>query len=349
MQKLAAKEKSKPTETQIETTPEVKTMTVQNSDISTNINVQGELVAFEKIDIFSEVPGIVKGSSRPFKIGNYFPKGSVLLTIDAEEARLSLLSQKASLQNAITQMMPDLKIDYPQSFQNWKKYLDEFDVENTLQPFPKPINEQEKFFVASRNILTPYYNIKSGEKRLSKYQVYAPFGGVLTQANTYIGALVQPGQMLGRLMGTNNYELQAVVPLSDLKNINVGDPVILTSRELEGDWKGKVKRISNQIDRGTQSATIFISVGGKNLREGMYLTGSLSGTTVKGTMKIPRNLLVNQNQVYSVNDNLLSLVPVQVLQIEGGEVLVSGLENGTVILSESVPGVFEGMKVKVLN
>ncbi len=323
-----------------------QTVVVNNEDIPTELEVQGELVAFDKIDIFAEVSGTLKATSRPFKVGSYFQKGSVLLSVDDTEARLTLLSQKSSLLNSITQMMPDLKIDYPESFQQWKTYLDQFDPEKSIQAFPKPLNDQEKFFIASRNLYTQYYNIKSAEERLSKYTINTPFSGVITQTSINTGAVVRAGQKLGELMNTGNYELEATVPLSDLKYIKEGNPVALYSDDIEGKWNGRVKRINNQVDPGTQTVKIFVDVTGKGLKEGMYLKGDIEASMVEDALRIPRRLLVNQNSVYVVHDSILTLREVDVVKFLDESVIVRGLENGTQLLQEPIPGAFDGMKVK---
>lgn len=320
---------------------------VTNSTISTTLDVQGSLVAFDKIDIFTEVSGTLKETARPFKVGSFFPKGSVLIKVDDTEAKLNLLSQKSNLLNSITQLMPDLKIDYNQSFEHWKAYLDQFDVEKPIPSFPEPLNDQEKYFIASRNLLGQYYAIKSQEERLSKYTVYTPFGGVITAASINPGAVVRAGQKLGELMNTGNYELEVTVPLSDLKYIKTGNPVTLTSDDVEGAWSGRIKRINDQVDPGSQTVTVFISVSGKNLREGMYLQGDVAAKNIDNAIKIPRSLLVNQNAVFIVQDSVLELKTVEVVKINEDAAIIRGLENGSPLLKEMINGAFDGMKVKV--
>lgn len=328
-------------------TPTVETMSVVNSTIPTALSIQGELVAYNKIDIFSEVAGTLESSERPFKVGSYFPKGSVLVKINDREARLSLLSQKATLLNAITQLMPDLKIDYPDSYNQWHTYLENYDVEEELDSFPEPLNDQEKYFIASRNLYTQYYTIKSAEERLDKYTMYAPFSGVLTQASINTGTLVRVGQQLGTLMNTGSYELQATVPLSDLTYIKVGNQVQLTSDDIKGTWTGRIRRISDQIDPTSQTVQIFVSVSGQDLREGMYLTGEVNATDIEDAVRIPRNKLINQNAVYTVQDSTLKLQPVEVVKITREAAVVRGLSNGTNLLDTQLPNAFDGMKVKV--
>lgn len=326
--------------------PQVKVMTAQNSAVSSTLDVQGALIAFDKIDLFTEVSGTLVGSDKPFKIGSYFPKGSVLIKIDETEAKLNLLAQKSTLLNSITQLMPDLKIDYTESFQQWKNYLDEFDVEKSLKPFPEALNEQEKYFIASRNLLSQYYTIQSAEERLRKFVVRAPFSGVITQTSIQPGALVRSGQKLGELMNTGNYELQVTVPLSDLAYLSKGSRVSLASRDIEGSWTGTVRRINDQVDAGTQTVKVFIAVSGKKLREGMYMLGEVNAKPIQDAISIPRDLLINQNAVYAIHNNSLELRPVEVVKVTENAAIVRGIDDGTLLLNEKLPNAFDGMQVR---
>jgi len=328
-------------------TKAVDTLHLRNADVPTTLQVQGELKAYDKIDIFSEVSGTLESTSRPFKEGTYFPEGAVLIKVNKEEAKLSLLSQKSSLLNAITQLMPDLKIDYAESYGQWKAYLDDFEVEAPIQPFPEPLNEQEKYFIASRNLYSQYYNIKSAEERLDKYTLHAPFSGVITSASINSGAVVRVGQKLGELMNSYNYELEATVALRDLKYIAVGNPVELYSEDIEGSWKGRIRRISNQVDQGTQTVRVFISVKGKDLRENMYLRGDVTASTVRNAFELPRNLLMDQQAVFVVRDSFLRLEEVDVVKITNEAAIIKGLPDGTPLLAQPIPDAFDGMKVKV--
>jgi membrane fusion protein (multidrug efflux system) len=330
---------------EVDTTREVVTVTVNNQPINFSLNIQGELNAFDEVEIFAEAGGLMLESSKPFKKGVYFSSGSTLARMDNEEARLALLSQKASLMTAITQIMPDLKIDYPESFPNWETYLANFNIEDPIQPLPQPVNDQEKFFIASRNINTQYYNIKSAENRLSKYRISAPFNGVLTEALVQTGTVIRVGQKLGTFMRTGTYEMEARIPLSEVDYIKVGDRLSLTSTSLSGTWTGQVKRISDQIDRGSQTVSVFIGVSGQDLKEGMYLRGVMQTSNPVQAIIIPQELLINGEALYTVTNGTLQSVPVEVVRLEGDMAIVTGLEDGTSILERAVPGAYQGMPV----
>jgi membrane fusion protein (multidrug efflux system) len=318
---------------------------VENTAVKTNVNVQGRVVAYDKIDIFSEVNGTLIASPKPFKVGTYFKKGEEMLRLDKEEARLSLYSQKSNLLNAISQMMPDLKIDYPESFPDWQSYLENFDIEAPIKAFPEPKSKREKYLIASRNLLSQYYTIKSAEERLAKYTIYAPFSGVLTSVNIQPGALVRAAQPLGMLMNNSNYELEATVPLSDMRFLGLGNKVVLRSPDIKGSWTGVVKRISDQIDPGSQSIKVYIQVNGTKLKEGMYLSGEVASTLIDSAFSIHRDLLVNQNELYIVEDSSLVLKKVEIEKLTSEEAIIRGLGNGVLILNQSPIGAYPGENV----
>jgi len=332
----------------IEVLRDVQLLQVNNQSIGSSLDIQGRLSAFEKIDIFTEVAGRLLESSKPIKVGNYFEEGSILMRIDNDEAHLNLLSQKSNLMNAITQLMPDLKIDYPESFQQWKTYLDEFDVKKNLKALPEPLNDKEKYFIAARNLHGQYYTIKGAEKRLSKYTVYAPFSGVITESMVNPGSTVQPGQRLGQLMNKSAFELEATINLGDLKYIKTGKAVKLYSDDLGKEWNGKVARISDQIDPNTQTVIAFIRVYGNNLREGMYLRGNVSTGSIVNSTAIPLRVMVNDDSVYEVKDSILSLRKVEVIKVLGSQAIVKDLPEGVTIVNEKLVGAFDGMKVNPL-
>ncbi len=342
---LGSKEEEKP-EAKPKALPKVNTITIKNSNIQAPIIVTGKLVAPDKVELFAEVSGVLLKSSQAFKEGNAFARGNLMISIDDEEARLNMLSQKSALLNAITRMMPDMKLDYPEAYPDWQQYLDKFDVESNLKPLPEVNQDKVRYYVIANNIYNQYYAIKSQEARLRKYRIYAPFSGVVSEANINPGTLVRVGQKLGEFINAYNYELQAAVSVGDLEFMKVGDQVKLTSDNISGEWLGVIKRISNRIDPSTQSVNVFIGVGGKKLKEGMFLSGTIKADEVSQAVSISRNLLNDDNQVFIVENKRLKLQEVKPVRYTGNEVVVKGLKNQTQLVNESSKEFFEGMEVE---
>ncbi|GAB4403341.1 MAG: efflux RND transporter periplasmic adaptor subunit [Bacteroidia bacterium] len=324
---------------------QVQTFAVKNRAQPTTIEITGRLAAREKIELYAEVGGMLLPESSRFREGNFFKQGSVLIAIDSREARLALLAQKSSLMNQITLMLPDLKTDYPESFPQWEGYLRQLDLEKNLPELPTPVSDREKYYVSARNIFNLYYNIQSQETRLEKYLIKAPFNGVVAEANIKEGTLVRVGQKMGDFFNPYSYELEAALNLSDLAFVKVGDPVTLSSGDIDGTWKGILSRISDRIDPNTQTAKVFVNLSGNELREGMYLSGSVRGRDLDRVVEIPRYLLIDQRAVYGVKDSLLVLHQIEPVKYTTETVLVRGLADGVELLGENFAGAFEGMKV----
>jgi len=316
---------------------------------STNvtIDIDGRLRSIDQVDLNAEVSGKLLPMKKRFKEGVYYRKGELIFNIDDTDAKYTLLALRSNLLTSITQMMPDLKFDYPEAFQRWKSYLDDYDVTNAINPLPEIHNEQVKYYVAGKSILNQYYSIKSQEDRLSDYRIYAPFSGIVTASNVSPGSLVAPGTNLGSIINTSSFELAAPVSLADLKYINIGQNVNLYSEALGKEWKGRVSRIGNLIDPTTQNIPIFITLSGKGLNQGMYLRGSILGEPIESVYKIPEELIVNQNQVYVVQDSTIQYKNVEILNRQDGAVYARGIDANDDIVISSINGLFKGQKVVV--
>ena len=324
---------------------EAKVVTVENRQSGSEIAIDGRLIPRQKIEVFSEVGGLLKPTNPPFKEGNYFPKGRALIRIDDQEHRMNILAQKSSLMNQITLLLPDLKSDFPEAFSNWQSYLNEFKPEEQMSPLPEPESDREKYFISARNIYNLYYSIKSMEARAIKYTVRAPFSGVVASSSIDAGTLVRVGQKMGEFFNPNSYELEAAVNLSDLEFIKKGNQVSLSSDDISGSWKGRVIRISDRIDVNTQTVKVFIAVEGKQLKEGMYLNATVAGKPIEEVVELNRELLSQQQEIFIVKDSLLNTHPVEPKRFSATKVWVQGIPDGTTILAEPIQGAYAGMKV----
>jgi len=322
---------------------EVTQYLVENAD--NNIVIDGRLISYQSVNLSSKVTGQLINSGKAFKKGTYYKKGELLFDVDQREARYNLFALRSNLLNQITQIMPDLKLDYPQAFQNWKKYLDDFDVESAVKPLPTITSDQEKYYVASKNIYNTYYSIKGNEARLADYKIYAPFSGVVTATNVFEGSMISPGLQLGTITSTGYYELEAPLSETQLQYVKVGQSVELLS-ELSGKkWIGKVNRISSTIDPATQSIPLFIGVSGSGLKEGMYLKGNLKGSSLKQVAVLPKGIVVDQEYVYSVQDSTINQTKLEIISRDGDFVYVSGLDMDKWIVKSTTAGLYEGQKV----
>ncbi|MGY5850782.1 efflux RND transporter periplasmic adaptor subunit [Salegentibacter sp. F14] len=321
--------------------------TVKNRTVPIVIPANGNVTALKKLELFSEVQGVFRSSSKDFRPGQKFSRGQVLLTLDSEEYYAGVLSAKSELFNTITSIMPDLRMDYPKAFEKWQNYLTEFDVNKTTPPLPEMDTEKERYFITGRGITSAYYEIKNLEERLSKFTIRAPFNGVLTEASVNPGTLVRPGQKLGEFIDPTVYELEVAVPKKFADFLKVGENVSLENLEKTKNYEGTVSRINARVDRQSQTIQVFIKVTDPDIREGMYLEAMLDARDEENAIEIPRELLIDRSKVYVVRDSILALEEVDPVYFASKSVVIKGLKDGTQLISAPVPGAYPGQVVEI--
>ncbi len=324
----------------------VPVIKVVNKQLNISVPVIGKLISKEKVEIFSEVSGIMQNTSNDFLEGIRFKKGELMLDINSDEARQSLKSKKSDLMNLISQALPDLKFDYPESYQQWYDYLNDFEIDNKLVALPKPVDNREKFFISGKGIYKSFYDIESQEVRLAKYRIYAPFDGVVTNSNIKPGTLVRSGQKLGEFVKATEYELEVSVSLKDIPFVKVGDQIDLYSDIVSGKWKGKISRINNAIDTRTQTVLAYIAVSSSDLKEGMYMKGNIETGKSYNAVELSRKLLVDKNKVFVVEGDKIKTLTVDVIQENSDIVVIRGIRDNTMI-SLKTKNIHDGLKVKV--
>lgn len=320
---------------------------VKNSEIPLNILSSGKLLASKKMQLRTEVTGILR--SVKFNEGIRYKKGEVILQIDNQENKASVISQRSKFYTDLLRIMPDIKLDYPEVIEKWEKYLSKIDVNYNLPKLPEFTHEKEKKFISANGIISSYSLTKNMELRQGKFFLTAPFTGIITEALVKTGDLVSAGQKVGEISNVGDYELEIFINGEYLEFLKVGQKVKLTNLSGNKDWTGTVLRINPKINVSTQTAKIFIGIKNKELSEGMYLQASISAGVVQDAFEIDRKLLNDNNQVFIVRDSVLDITQVSPVFYNEETAIVKGLENNTKILAKNLPKAYVGMRVKVID
>lgn len=323
----------------------VSTMEIHHGPASIPIPLQGRLAAYDRVDLFAEVNGLASQGSHPLKEGIRFKQGEILLQLDDREARLALQGQRAALLTSLAQLLPDIKIEFPDRFGDWQSYVEKLDPEKKVEPLPEPTSHREKLFLASRGIQTQYYAIRSAEERLTKYRLLAPFDGVLTAVDVQRGTLIRPGQRIGQFLRLGSYELESSVSISDLGFVRIGQKVTMESEDNGNRYTGIVRRIGDQVEASTQMVPIYIEVGGAGLKEGMFLSGEIVGGITDDVVSLPKDLILNGQEIWQIRDSSLVKVQIDVLRTGRTTAIVKGLQEGALVVRDRKPGMIEGMQV----
>lgn len=285
----------------------------------------------------------------PFKEGERFKKGELLINIYNEDIRASLTASRSNFLQKLSSVLPDLKVDFPDEYKKWKNFFNSIDVHERLPALPSIHSEKEQVFMASAGILSEYYSLNNKEINLSKYKIHAPFDGSFREIHRQVGAVAGMGATLATIVRTDRLEVVVPVPPEDAKWIEPGNKVTLTGPDND-EKTGIVTRIADFLDEKTQTVKVYVKYipeGKQTFKIGEFTEATFNiNRQVKG-MTIPREALINGKKVYVIKNNTLHLQQVTPERKLDDKVVISGLDDGTFVVTESLVDVSEGDKVKI--
>lgn len=321
--------------------------------VETTISAFGRLTSAEPVVLTSEVTGTLMAGDIPFQPATEFRKGDLLVRIDDRQIRLDLNSAKSDLLTALAQVLPEIKVDFPDEFAIWQDYFNGTTFDTPIAPLPEAANQKIKLFLARFNVYKLYFTVRNLEIRLQKHYFRAPFDGAIVSTNLRIGSNAGLGARLGEIINLARMEVQVPVPTDDLPWIRRDAEVTFTSQELPGEWRGRVLRIGRAIDPQTQTVPVFISVNGasaKDLFEGVFLRADIPGRIIEGGYRLPNRALYNERFVYLIRDGKLVRQEVEIARRQIESVLLSGgIQDGDTLVTEVLQGVAPGMPAIARN
>jgi membrane fusion protein, multidrug efflux system len=330
----------------------VKADTVSYATLVSPLWREGRVVTSSEVILVAEASGRVEPGEVPLRKGSSFKKGQLLATIYKDEVELALKARKSRFLTTITTMLPDIKIDFPGRYEDFLHFFNTIDMDHDLPALPDVNEEKLKIFLASRNVLSEYYSILQDEKKLARHSLYAPFNGTFAQVNFEVGAFVNTGVQIARMIRTDQLEVEVPVENGQSKWIKIGDEVEVYSRNRQMVRPGEVIRKSDFVDPASQSRSIFVKV--KNQPDDLVFAGEYKevkfpGQNIPGSMELPRNAVFNSNEVFTVVDGKLKKEQIQILKWNETTLIFNGLEEGTIVVTEPLINVKENSSVGIFG
>ena len=324
---------------------------VKNNMQTIKIASYGQIMPNMELEISFEVQGKLERGDIRLKPGSKFQAGQLLYSINNEEAFYTLSARKSQLANALLTIMPDIELDFPKDHDKWMRFLDALQAGNRLPELPRISNKKEQHFLTSRNILSEYYSIKSSEVRMEKYFFLAPFSGSVLETYLEEGAIASPGVRIAKIASSSNFEVKVPISLALLEDFQSQPNALFIDAQGEAVGKGKIARISSNINQKTQSVDVYFSIQAlpkKTLYHGMFLTAEINETVTKKSMVVPRNAVSNE-EIYVLKNDKLIAKKIEVIGAKPDSLFVSGLEDGSTIVLAYPNQVVESLKYKGIN
>ncbi|MEZ5453423.1 MAG: efflux RND transporter periplasmic adaptor subunit [Thiothrix sp.] len=195
--------------------------------------------------------------------------------------------------------------------------------------------------------------LEAQQIRLTQTRILAPDDGVISSRTATLGAVVQTGTELFRLVRQNRVEWQAAVTSQDMGRVQPGQKARLNLPD-GGSVEGEVRVVSPTLDANTRNATAYISLPpGSPAKPGMFaegeiLTGSETALTVPQASVILRD---GKNYVFALGaDNKVMQRSVKTGRRANGKVeILDGLSTDAKVVATGGAFLNDGDTVEVVS
>lgn len=275
----------------------------------------GSMQAITETPIFARSEGYVR--QRLVDIGDAVRKGQLLAVIEAPELDKQVQQAQATLARAesateqskasLSQTETQLKLAEVTA-QRWNTLFNKRVVSR------QEVDEKQAAFEARRaDFAAARANVSAAESAVAAYradlqrlmdlkgfqELRAPFGGIITERNTEVGALIRGGASEGRelfrLAQNDTLRITVNVPQVNVPAIRVGLAAFVTVAERpDRTFAGKVVRTANALDPATRTllAEIHVLNAERLLLPGMYARVQLRDSRIAPAVTIPGDTLV---------------------------------------------------------
>jgi len=341
----------------------VEVVSIEPSDVPIKINAMGTVIAAQEVDLKSQVSGKIMELSSELIRGGIFEKNQMLMKIEPDDYELLVEQRESDVVAAET----NLKLEYgnqavaEQEYKLLEGVVSENDKELVLRK-PQLISSLSSLQAAKARL-------QQAKIDLERTNIVAPFNSIVKNKYIDLGAMVSQSTTLVTLTGTDEYWVEVMVPVNQLKWIEVprqnndaGSAARIYNSSAWGNGTyrtGSVIRLSPDIETRGQMAKLLVSVKDplslntkkvdNELLLGSYVRVEIQGETVKSAHVLDRGLLHDGDNIWLLTaDNTLDIKPVDVIYRGENEVVIyDGISSSDKIITTDLAAPVEGMLLRL--
>lgn len=373
-----------------ETEPEYEVTTVDRGDISLSVSKNGQVVSDNAVSVFTTSSQRVNKVF--FKKGDNVKKGDVVLTFypadknetlrkiqmktleiqkyerNLADAQGSLRRKKESKSLEIQQKSRDLRNaeelykvggETRVNVDNARK-----DLRNSRLDLDTVDSEQKASIEDARTSLkTAKLELATLQEDLSliKDEITSPVDGVITEMTADENYRVNTETTLFKVSDSTNMRVEVSLSDNEVKNIQVGQRVEITSDSLPDGEKieGTVSQISGVAEKSSSldesNTTVKIQINEtKGLKPGATITATIFYKESKNVTKLPYSSVINENGKYYAfvvgKDNKVSKREIKVgINDDSFYAVESGVSVGERVITTVDERLKDGQKIKIAD
>jgi RND family efflux transporter MFP subunit len=330
----------------------VRTTTAVVADYRPEVSVLGTVVPAREVVISPQVSGAVRERAPAFTPGGRVTAGDMLLRIDPSDYEIALHRAESALHRAEA----DLALEEGRQAvarQDFELLGQQITNVNQALVLRGPQMETARADVEAARAA-----VEQAELDLRRTTLEAPFDALVLDRTVNIGSQVALGMDLGRLVGLDNFWVEATMPLRFLHRLRppeqpgmAGAPARIHH---EGVWpagtfrEATVYAVAGDLEEATRLARVLVSVpdplaldpantGQPRLVLGTFVEVRLQLEELRDVVRLSRDAVRKGNTVWIMNQGTLDIRPVTIaFQNELYAFISSGIEEGEAIVTSQL-------------
>lgn len=304
----------------------VEAIIVNPQQAADTLTLTGTIEADEKIEVRSEVSGIVERIY--FSEGSRVSKGQTLLKINDIELQAQLRSAET------------------------RRQLTSENERRARLLLEKGAISQEEYDIASADFKTAQSQIQLIKAQISKTSVRAPFSGIIGLRNISQGAYISPEMLITTLVKSNQVKITFSIPEKYASIVSTNSTVSFTVANSTEKFTAKIYALQPEIEIDTRTLTVRAvadNASGK-LIPGTFANIDFDLNEVDDALIIPTEAIVpvqDGKKVFVYRNGRAKEVMVQTGSRNRSDVIVlSGLNPSDTVITTGVLSLKDGAEVK---
>lgn len=323
----------------------VAVVSPQTMQWSVALSANGVIAPWQEAVVGAEAAGL-RLAAVTVNVGDRVRKGQLLASLADESVQADLQSAQAVLQEAeALAQEAQANADRARVLQASKTM--------SVQEAQRALTAEQ---TARARVQSAKAQVVIQTVRLRQTRIVAPDDGVISARVATVGAVVQPGQELFRLIRQQRLEWRAELPSADLARVRPG----MTAEAIPPGGQaiqGKVRTVAPTVDAATRNGLVYVDLPASALqagaRAGMFapgrvLVGQGSGLTLPQTAVLLRD---GFSYVFKLEaGSTVRQTKVQTGRRQGDRVeILSGLDAKAQVVASGVAFLADGDAVRLVT
>lgn len=324
----------------------VSTVVPQTATWPVAVSANGSIAAWQEASVGAEVGGL-RLERVLIEVGDNVRKGQVIAVLRQDSIRSDVALSKAALAEAEA-MLAEARANAARA-----RSLQPTDMISKQDALRATTAEQ----TAVARVDSVRAQLAVNQLRLAQTEVVAPDDGVVSGRTATVGAVVQPGQELFRLVRRNRLEWRAEVAAADLHRIKAGMVANLAAAGGPA-LAGKVRTVAPTVDANTRNGLVYVDldaagVKASGVKPGMFANGQFDIGQAQG-LTVPQTAVQLRDgfaYVFRVSgDDKVAMTKIQVGRRMADRVeVLKGIDANTPVVASGVGFLTDGDTVRVAS